>query len=110
MKTLLVLGLSGLILSTDVEASLGHPGQEVQQDIPIELDELVLELLQRDPSDRPASARVVFERLEKLLRGPLPRWPSQAEVVERGNDPGEVRMVHSQFFEVTTGRIPNDPP
>lgn len=35
MKTLLVLGLSALILSTDVEAGLSDLRSEVQQDIPV---------------------------------------------------------------------------
>ncbi|MCH9647074.1 MAG: protein kinase [Deltaproteobacteria bacterium] len=79
------------------------PVRELQQDVPADLDALVLELLQRDPEDRPKSAHDVVERLESLIQGPPPRWPSQLEVVE-----GEVEdspLVHSQFFEVTTGPI-----
>lgn len=61
MKTLLVMGLSALILSTDVEASLGHPGQEVQQDIPIPVQASPWGAGDQDPANIDPLARIYLD-------------------------------------------------
>lgn len=51
------------------------PLRQLRKEIPAELEQLVLELLAKKPSDRPASARSVYQRLLPFVREltPLPQ-------------------------------------
>ena len=47
---------------------------ELNPNIPPALSKLVMQLLAKDPNDRPASAEEVRERLERIDRACKPRW------------------------------------
>jgi Leucine-rich repeat (LRR) protein/tRNA A-37 threonylcarbamoyl transferase component Bud32 len=47
------------------------PPRQINPDIPKPLADLILQLLAKDPKDRPASARMVAERLEAMEREPV---------------------------------------
>ena len=51
-------------------------------DVPPELDEIIMSLLDRDQSKRPSDAAQVAERLEELARQRGYRWQARSETVE----------------------------
>ena len=60
-----------------VQTAPAPPSQVVELPIPPSLDALVLDLLQKQPEQRPPSAGAVAERLEQI-RAELPRWDQTA--------------------------------
>lgn len=75
--------------------------RSVRADVPPELDELVLALLEKKPEDRPANANAVFERLAPLAVGlqPIPG------VLNPPGSPSPVRM-----YAAVVGRVFADAP
>jgi serine/threonine protein kinase/WD40 repeat protein len=63
------------------------PVREINPDVPPALADLIMQLLAKQPAERPASARAVVEALRAIERGAAPRpvrkrrWPLVAAVV-----------------------------
>ncbi|MGW5440229.1 protein kinase domain-containing protein [Nocardia asteroides] len=85
--------------------------RQLNADVPGEFEELVLELLHKDPRHRPADAYTVYERLLPFLPAPgadltpedvyLPGYPDPTRIFRRPNAPLETAQieptrVHSQ--------------
>jgi serine/threonine-protein kinase len=70
----LLTGRTPFLASTTVEMLQKHrfarfdPPRKFAEDIPYELDELVCQLLAKDPDDRPPDAAVVARQLERIRR------------------------------------------
>ncbi|TDO30034.1 serine/threonine protein kinase [Kribbella sp. VKM Ac-2527] len=73
--------------------------RRTRSDVPGELDELVLELLEKQPDDRPDSAEVVFERLKPFVKGLGPLAP----VLRTTDGYDAVRMYAAVLAEVDSG-------
>jgi serine/threonine protein kinase len=73
--------------------------RRTRSEVPAELDELILELLEKQPDDRPDSAEMVFARLRPFVRrlGPLP------PVLRTTDDYDAVRMYAAVLTQVTPG-------
>jgi hypothetical protein len=73
--------------------------RRTRSEVPAELDQLVLELLEKQPDDRPDSAEVVFERLQPFVKdlGPLP------PVLRTTDGYDAVRMYAAVIAQVTRG-------
>ncbi|MFK7931714.1 MAG: protein kinase [Myxococcota bacterium] len=71
------------------------PPIELVPQIPPGLDELILELLSKNPDDRPRSARVVARRLEALTGAPLtlPGWGATARTDRMSGREDEVKRL-----------------
>ncbi|MQY20235.1 serine/threonine-protein kinase [Nocardia macrotermitis] len=84
--------LSGYALFDGIDAKVLHdhaftpptPPRNIRADVPDELDELVMELLAKEPEQRPVDAATVYERLFPLLPPPgSPMPPSDGYLPER---------------------------
>ncbi len=76
------------------------PPSELAPHVPPELDRLILQLLARQPAERPASAREAAQRLEALVESPPPAWPRLASVPEP--EPSQLELGRSRLVEVPT--------
>ncbi|HTK68639.1 MAG TPA: serine/threonine protein kinase, partial [Candidatus Eisenbacteria bacterium] len=70
---------------TPIQTLLSHlndkpvaPSQRAQQPIPEELDRVILDCLEKDPSKRPASAEELGKRLQRCLGGMDPWTADEA--------------------------------
>jgi hypothetical protein len=68
-------------------------------DVPAQLDRLVLELLEKTPEDRPASAEIVYRRLLPLV-GDLQPLPG---ILDHRSRPSPVRMYARVLGQVLAG-------
>jgi WD40 repeat protein/serine/threonine protein kinase len=75
-------------LSTVLAVTTQHPPRprEIDPALPVELDDLVVSLLSKEPAGRPVSARVVTETLETIAVAPPSSTvsPADAAIVEDG--------------------------
>ncbi|TDW90880.1 serine/threonine protein kinase [Kribbella pratensis] len=76
--------------------------RHTRSDVPAELDSLVLELLEKQPDDRPDSAEVVFERLRPFVKDLGPLTP----VLRTTDGYDAVRMYAAVLAQVTPGVRP----
>ncbi|RBO92471.1 serine/threonine-protein kinase [Nocardia puris] len=91
------------------------PLRELGFDVPAEFERLVLDLVGKDPSHRPADAYTVYERLLPFLPAPgapvpptelyLPGYPDPTRVFRRPNAPLEIDQVEPTRF----GPAPAEP-
>ncbi|MFC6013767.1 serine/threonine-protein kinase [Nocardia lasii] len=72
------------------------PLRSLRREVPAQIEQLVLELLAKDPSDRPATAREVYDRLLPFLPGSgapesysPPGCPDPTRIFRRPNPPAE---------------------
>jgi hypothetical protein len=80
--------------------------RSVRPDVPAELERLVLELLEKKPEDRPASAEAVYHRLLPFVSGlgPLPG------VVNPASKTSPARMYARALSRVLADTAPTSPP
>ncbi|MFI7080617.1 protein kinase [Micromonospora sp. NPDC049903] len=82
------------------------PVRGVRDDVPAELERLILDLLEKKPEDRPADASTVYRRLIPLAN-PLGPWPG---VLRPPSEPSPTRMyaaMLSRIFGGTAGAEPD---
>ncbi len=79
------------------------PLRELREEVPEPIEALVLELLERNPKNRPENAREVVRRLEEWLVGPPPQWPKEMESPKVDERNAAVR--HSQFFNISRHNV-----
>lgn len=74
------------------------PPRNLLPEIDPALEELVLDLLKKNPEDRPKDALTVVARLEELMTGPPPPW--ELEAAASGEEPAVSDLVHSRVLNV----------
>ena len=83
-----------------------RPGK-LAADVPPELDELIMQLLDREQEKRPADAAEIAERLEDLARRHGFRWREQQEAPAEPEIPAEA-LQESRWLPTT--RLRDEPP
>ena len=67
------------------------PPQELNPAIPPALSDLVLQLLARDPADRPQTAHEVWERLDAMQSASSPQYQPRSQATNRVPGPSRDR-------------------
>lgn len=80
--------------------------RQIRQEIPGDLDDLLAELLEKKPEDRPATAQIVYERLLPFAKdlGPLPGALNPPAL------PSPIRMYASVVSRTFDSAVPPQPP
>ncbi|WP_410870330.1 serine/threonine-protein kinase [Nocardia sp. A7] len=93
------------------------PLRVLRREVPGQIEELVLELLAKDPADRPATAHAVYDRLLPFLPGPgtpeIPAsagYPDPTRIFRRPNPPADTaptapRPAPSKPAAATSGLV-----
>jgi hypothetical protein len=79
------------------------PLRQLRADVPAELEQLVLDLLRKDPGQRPADAYTVYERLLPLL--PPPGSPPRPTEIYTPGYPDPTRMFRRPNAPLENDRI-----
>ncbi|MGO4649127.1 serine/threonine-protein kinase [Nocardia sp. 2YAB30] len=95
------------------------PLRELRADVPPECEQLILDLVRKDPQQRPPDAYVVYERLLPFLPKPgapvlatdlyLPGFPDPTRVFRRPNAPLETGQVDPTKLRSTPASAPTAP-
>ncbi|MFE1935935.1 protein kinase [Streptomyces sp. NPDC059474] len=73
------------------------PARELRPDIPTDVDDLLMSLLAKDTSDRPASAHLIAERLAPHTTLPAPAQPSVGNEGDQTDDPATIPAAAAQL-------------